>query len=515
MPIVEKEVARPGTYHYVDQATGQPRQLVVTPELTRYWHEQGNAMLASGLTVPVPCEHDFDAHPMTPADKLVNNAGWVEKYYLKSFTDPKTKERVKDALFSSVDIKDESLAKKLPTTIRWTSPWINSFTDGKGKEWQNVISHLALTTRPRIVDQEPFGSVAAALSIATTDETPPKTGYCFSRAGRLVREMASKRVRPLYPVAFSLTTGIKLAATDMMPTKKKGGGKADLDGEGDDDLDMSGMDDMGGGDFDGEADGDMGGGGMGDNIDLPPLGDAAGDVSMTELLCDLLGALGVVCEHSEDKAQFQRNLYNAAMTEIHRLVGVGKAGGDPKNRANPPGMPPNNPMQKPNPLIQQEQQPMYMSLEDINKLPDPIRGVALAMHQENDRVRKDLAAALSVTNSLREAKLKEAGDKRDARIDLLSRFSPKIKEDLVAMRAMPAMALSMGDGGVVIDPMSATLAMLEKSLGSLPRLLTSESSALSLIQQPTDETEITEERANEIANSQAARMGCAPVQKAG
>ena len=233
--LVEKEVIRPGTYWYRDESSGLPRKLVVTPELTKYWHDQGNAMLSAGLTVPVPCEHDFDAHPMTPAEKLKSNAGWVKEYRLKG--------EKGDRLFSVVDVQDEGIAKKLPGTIRWTSPWINTFTDGQGKEWKNVISHLALTTRPRIVEQAPFGSVAAALSIATevkVDDVGDK-GFCLSKVGQLVRLKTNKRIRPRYPIAFSMFSGVALAEGDMPPMKKGSKGKESKESE-DEYEDMDGGD---------------------------------------------------------------------------------------------------------------------------------------------------------------------------------------------------------------------------------------------------------------------------------
>jgi hypothetical protein len=218
--LVEKEVVRPGTYWYRDQDTGLPRKLVVTPELCKHWHDEGNKMVGFGLTVPVPYEHDFNAHPMTPKDKLLNNAGEVKQYTLKG-----------DRLFSTVDVQDPDVRKKIGHSIRWTSPWINSFTDGQGREWKNVISHLALTTRPRIVEQEPFGSVAAALSMATevkldaTAIVAPATGaggFCLSRAGRLFLGKRTNRLRPRYPMAFSLWGGgIKLAGEDFPLAKKK------------------------------------------------------------------------------------------------------------------------------------------------------------------------------------------------------------------------------------------------------------------------------------------------------
>ena len=223
--LVEKEVIAPGAYWYVDEATGLPRKLSVTSDLTRYWHEQGRKMLSAGLTIPVPYEHDFSAHPMTPKDKLLNNSGWVSEYRIRDAEDPITKEMRKDVLFGVIDIQDPEVAKKLPRTIRWTSPWINSFTDGQGHEWKNVISHLALTTRPRITKQAPFAGIAAALSLATevAVNDVPKEGYCLSKAGRLVgsRKDRQNRLLPQFPIAFSIWAGGISLDFGGIPSKKK------------------------------------------------------------------------------------------------------------------------------------------------------------------------------------------------------------------------------------------------------------------------------------------------------
>lgn len=476
--LVEKEVIRPGIYWYRDEATGLPRKLVVTPELCRYWHDQGNAMLAANLTVPVPCEHDFDAHPMTPAEKLKDNAGWVKQYRLRG-----------DVLYSALDVTDDEIRKKLPHTIRWTSPWISSFTDGTGREWKNVISHLALTTRPRIVQQEPFGSVAAALSMANDstirsdgsgDGLGPssKGGFCLSRAGRLFEGKKDKCLRPRYPVAFSLWAGgVPLAAGDAPPPP----------------------DELPDGDADDAA----------PAMPVDPLKDSGGDVKMEELLCDLLQALGVPMPDQSNEAEFKRHLYEAAMTKIKELAGKARA---PEQKPTAPVPPPPKPKSAPNPLIQQEQQPMFMSLEEINKLPDPMKGVALAMHAENEKLRIQVEAAQKVTDSLRDAKLKEETTKRASRVALLGRLSPRVKADLEAMLAMPAMAMSMGEGGAVVDPMAQTLAVLERGLSDMPRLLTAEASAAAVQPQPTD-GQMTSERADEIADGMARQMGCPPESK--
>lgn len=550
--LVEKEVISPGSYWYTDEATGLPRRLDVTPELTRYWHEQGSAMLSAGLTVPVPYEHDFNAHPMTPKDKLLNNAGEVKEYRLKG-----------DALWSVVDVQDPAVKDKIGHSIRWTSPWINSFTDGSGKQWNNVISHLALTTRPRITKQAPFGSVAAALSLATGTvasqfATAPiafKGGFCLSRAGRLARRKTDKRLVPRYPMAFSMWAGgVRLGDGDF-PEPEKGGkkpkdkkkpkppgdtGAAPLDDEPTDDL-LG--DDIGGEPGLEEPDGApltpppaptapigamdaVGGsvpGGIGGNTSpgglMDPLADSGSDIAMEELLCDLLQALGVPMPDESNENEFKRHLYEAAMSKIKELTSKGMGANDPSKMNQPPDQnkPPNQQpnASQPNPIIQQEQQPMYMSLDDINKLPDPMKGVALAMYAENQKLRGELDANTKTTASLRDAKLKEEDAKRRGRIAILSKLSPRVKSDLEAMVATPSMALSMGDGGAVVDPMALTLAVLEKGLADIPRLLTLEQSALSVIPHPTDASEMTDAQTDELADSLARSMGCPPVKKAG
>jgi hypothetical protein len=479
--LVEKEVIGPGTYWYTDQETNLPRKLVVTPELTRYWHDQGNKMLAVGLTVPVPCEHDFDAHPMTPADKLKSNAGWVKEYRMG--TPKKDGTRADDSrLFSVVDIQDEELAKKLPKTIRYTSPWFNTFTDGDGREWKNVVSHLALTTRPRVTAQQPFPSIAAALSIATDaklDDATGGKGFCLSRMGKLVER--DKRLVPRYPVAFSLYSGgVALAEDDMPPPKKKAPKEGVTPGElpAEDDLDEG----------NGEADLNT----MGEDKGL---GDPKGDVSMEELLCDLLGALGIHCERNGGEAEFKRALYNAAMTKIHELTNGGQGQDNkPANQTSPA-------QQQPNPLIHQEQQPMYMSLDDINKIDNPVmKSMALSMYNENVKLRGELDATAKITNSLRDVKLKEENAKRASRVAMLSRLSPRVKADLDAMVALPAMALSMGDGGAVVDPMAQVLTVLEKGLADMPKLLTTSADQILAMPQPTDADALSAERIDELSN---------------
>lgn len=159
---------------------------------------------------------------------------------------------------------------------------------------------------------------------------------------------------------------------------------------------------------------------------------------------------------------------------------------------------------------------MYMSLEDISKITDPtMKNVALSMYNENVKLRAQVEAGEKTANGLRDAKLKEESAKRANRVAFLGKVSPKVKADLEVMLALPTMALSMGDGGEVIDPMAQTLAVLEKGLSDMPRLLTMDQSALSVQAHPQDgDGLITNERSDEISDGLARQMGCAPIKKA-
>jgi hypothetical protein len=243
--------------------------------------------------------------------------------------------------------------------------------------------------------------------------------------------------------------------------------------------------------------------------------DAAGDVGMEELLCDLLAALGINLPQATNEVQFKRALYEAAMAKIHELAAKAQTPQqsptqDPNNPKPPgAGAPPGNP------IIQQEQQPMYMSLEDINKITDTtMKTIALSMYNENVRLRAEMEGNAKVATSLHSAKLKEANAARATRVNMLGRISPKVKTDLDAMLVLPSMALSLGDGGEVIDPMGQMLAVLEKGLADIPRLLTTDSASLTIAMQPTDGETLREEESDKLADDMSRRMGYPPPAKA-
>ncbi len=465
MTLVWKEVIRPGTYWYNDQETGQPRRLTVTSDGIQHFHDSGKKMIGAGLSIPIPLEHQQHARPLTRAERaaqnLKDNAGWVKDYTVHN-----------DKLFALCDIDDPSLVKKLPTTIKWSSPWINSFTDGDGTAWEGVISHLALTTRPRITKQDPFPNMAAALSLAanlradplTAAFVPKERGIALSRAGLLSGDGASLQAK--YPLAFSLWTGgVRLAASDLAPPPPKEKKSAPPDKKEPVVKEKEGLKD----DKELPADDD-------DSLDMPPpvegmleqpeeaLIDADGDISVYDVLCDLMeAALGIVLPEGTTSDNFLERAYEAFWDKI-------KMGKEPELPPEPLGTPP--PGNKPppsNPIIQ-EQAPMYMSLEDIRK--------AAATIADPD-MKKIIEASLSLqanqakeSDALRKRAFLEAERARNTRIDRLKKRRKDQKFATHLDGLLQGAQLSLGDDGAVKDSLSPILDVIEAGMPDLPALLT-------------------------------------------
>lgn len=164
MPIIRKEVIAPCTV-YIDGKSG-PVPVEFTKKHIDHFYDQAKRMMRMGLAIPVPFEHQDAAKPMTreerEASKIKNNAGFVSGVA-----------RLGGRMYFDLDIPDAATAKKIGTTIKYISPEIESFTDGNGRRWNGVITHAALTNRPRWADQEPFkallrtaGGDGAALSLS-------------------------------------------------------------------------------------------------------------------------------------------------------------------------------------------------------------------------------------------------------------------------------------------------------------------------------------------------------------
>lgn len=156
-----KEIARPGVF-YCQREDGTKFRVPITRSAIDHLHQTGRDMLAAGLSIPLPLEHQ-PLKPLTDAEQraadLKLNTGWATDF-------AKTKDQ---RLFAKLVIEDADIAAKAEKTIKYVSPHFGNFTDGSGKDWRGVITHIALTAKPRITAQDPFGAAPppelAALSL--------------------------------------------------------------------------------------------------------------------------------------------------------------------------------------------------------------------------------------------------------------------------------------------------------------------------------------------------------------
>jgi hypothetical protein len=467
-----KEVIRPGTYYYTDEATKQPRKLVVSSAGVKHLYEQGQKMLGAGLSIPIPLEHQPTAKPQNAQEKaasqVLHNSGWVQKYFMRG-----------DRLFALTDIADPNIAARIPKSIRWTSPWITSFTDGDGKKWDGVIGHLALTSRPRITRQEPFESAAAALSmagtvLALTDDGKgvAPDGLFVSRAGLLAPDEHGN-LAPVFPMAFSVWSGVSLAA-DVPPEKPaEPPGKAAPDKPPD------------------------------SKLPTPPAkpGEPAvpqvheEEMELCDVLRDVISALwGIELPEDTDAHNLEQRLMKGLMEHL-KSSGVGAQMSAPPG--NQPPTPPRNDL-PPNPPTGQhrspvqEMPPMYMSLEQIEAISDPA-----------------LKATAKLAHTLLENQLGNARAHRQARVErLAARLPPATRDKLLAMAAGPGATLSIDDKGAVQDGLSTFLDVMEGSVIDLPSLLKSPSASFAAQSHPQEYAGgMTPEREKQVVEEFAANTG--------
>lgn len=101
------------------------------------WRDRFDAMRDAGIRVPVPWGHSYD-----PRD----NAGFLEELELRD-----------GALWGLLNLPMPDDADRVGKTVEAVSVSIHpSFVDGTGREWGEVIEHVALTNYPIVTEQADF-----------------------------------------------------------------------------------------------------------------------------------------------------------------------------------------------------------------------------------------------------------------------------------------------------------------------------------------------------------------------
>ncbi len=101
------------------------------------WKRSFDEMRGAGIRVPVPWGHSYDPRA---------NAGFLEELELRD-----------SGLWGLLNVPNEEDAARLGKTVAGVSVSINpNFTDGAGREWGEVIEHVALTNHPVVTEQGDF-----------------------------------------------------------------------------------------------------------------------------------------------------------------------------------------------------------------------------------------------------------------------------------------------------------------------------------------------------------------------
>lgn len=161
----EQTFLQPGRYH-----VGGGRFRDFTAQEIASYVNGTKELLAAGHSVPLIFEHaapgsDEGSPRDTKAAQVKHGAGWLEGVNLGN----------DGSALHVLDVTDPDAFKKLSDgSIRFTSPELRpTWTDGKGRVFKNIISHVALTHKPRNPDQSKLQPVQEpALQFSLADLEP-------------------------------------------------------------------------------------------------------------------------------------------------------------------------------------------------------------------------------------------------------------------------------------------------------------------------------------------------------
>lgn len=167
----EKEIVTEGAYRQFNPKTGKYEIRHVSKEELTDAVSTFNQMKTAGLRVPAPWKHDFNITSF-PIEEGQNglledsskNAGFWDSLMTRVTDEGKV------ALVGVIEASPEN-ADKIGTDVKDTSIYMRKkFVDGTGKEWENVLMHIALVTHPIEPGQKNFERLEEDDSIIAMSE---------------------------------------------------------------------------------------------------------------------------------------------------------------------------------------------------------------------------------------------------------------------------------------------------------------------------------------------------------
>lgn len=170
MERFEQTFLQPGRYH-----VGGGRYRDFTAQEISSYVTGTKELLAAGHSVPLIFEHaapgsDEGSPRDSKAAQVKHGAGWLGGVNLGN----------DGSALHVLEVTDADAARKLADgSIKFTSPELRpTWTDGKGRVFKNIISHVALTHKPRNPDQSKLQPVAEpALQFSLADLEPIQMSF--------------------------------------------------------------------------------------------------------------------------------------------------------------------------------------------------------------------------------------------------------------------------------------------------------------------------------------------------
>lgn len=170
-----KEILKEGVFE-VSTMDGPNRRTFTKDDLENI-ASTGRNMLRNGLRIPAPFEHSMEAKPEDDetSDKYENAGYWRDLYVKKN-------EEGRHSLFGVLDApgndaEPDTPAYKVSRLAKDTSICLlPKFRDGKGREWENALYHIALPQHPVEPGQsnflplpEDFSMISMSLEVRGVD----------------------------------------------------------------------------------------------------------------------------------------------------------------------------------------------------------------------------------------------------------------------------------------------------------------------------------------------------------
>lgn len=238
-----KRIISPGMYLPRDEQ-GDPKPVNVTRERLKKSVDTFGKMRIAGMLIPAPFRHSPRAVPISvgtsvftpgPDGKQLNLPADIkddDAYNNGGYWDHVWQDKNDGALWGRVFSDREEAQERIATTVQECSPTLfTKWTDGKNRDWDEAMTHIALVTHPVEASQDNFkeepmpeGSLSIAMSMLAFSENfselvggrankPPTPGQAVPPAdppGPTTKNASNASVADVIKALATMNPGITL-----------------------------------------------------------------------------------------------------------------------------------------------------------------------------------------------------------------------------------------------------------------------------------------------------------------